>query len=85
MQVPVLHGRSERDERLVKLVGDGVHALVHGHLGAAGHALDLLDISLDGHDRYSVRRVDVVPDAEVGAALCDDDVAVRHPLYVARE
>jgi hypothetical protein len=66
-------------------VGDGVHALVRAHLGAAGHALDLLDISLDGHDGDAVRRVDVVPHAEVGAALRDDDVAVGHPLDVAGE
>mmetsp|Transcript_12778 Transcript_12778/g.33476 ORF Transcript_12778/g.33476 Transcript_12778/m.33476 type:complete len:417 (-) Transcript_12778:981-2231(-) len=85
VQIALLHCGAKRDERLVELVRDGVHALVHNDLRAAGGALDVLDLALDGHDGDALGRVDVVPDAQVGAVLRDDDVRVGHPLHVARE
>jgi hypothetical protein len=73
---------TECDEPLVQQVGGGGEPLVHDHLCLARRSRDLLHVPADVVTGHALRRVDVVPDAQGGAALGHHHVRVGHPLGV---
>ena len=74
VEVSIVDGRSELDEALVELVRQLMLALLNDDLGLAVVAGDVDDVALDVDERHALRRVHVVPDGHVLAALGHNNV-----------
>lgn len=77
--------KKKKEKKASKEIVIKNHHLVHDDIGSLLRSLNLFNVSLNGVDGDLVGGVDIVPNAEIGAVLRHDHIAVRNPLHVRAE